>query len=107
MPPGGPTTITGFPIPGGAQIVDLGPPLDGNWQFVISSPDSATTVEFYKTTLAAEGYTLRENVSVQVGVNTIDYDLAFFGATYGVVSGDDLSGTLVTVDDDPINGVEP
>lgn len=108
VPPDGPTTITEFPVPAGAEIVDLGPPLSGNWQFGISSPDPATTLEFYKTTLAAEGYTFRENVSVEVGVNTIEYDLAFFGATFGIVDQSDLvPGTLITVDDEPLDGVAP
>lgn len=108
VPAGGPTAVSEFPIPAGAQVVDLGPPLGGNWQFGISSPDSATAVEFYRTTLAAEGYTLRENVSIQVGVNTSEYDLAFFGTTYGLVGENEgAGGTLVTVDDRPINGLEP
>lgn len=108
VPPDGPTAITEFPVPAGAEIVDIGPPLGGNWQFGISSPDPATTIEFYLTTLAAEGYTFRENVSVVVGENTIEYDLAFFGTTFGIVDQSDLvGGTLVTVDDEPLDGVTP
>lgn len=108
VPPGGPKTITEFPIPGGAQIVDLGPSISGSWQFGISSPDSATTVEFYRKTLAAQGYTLKENVSLKVGVNTVEYDLAFYGTTYGVVDANPaLGGTFVTVADRPIRGLTP
>lgn len=109
VPVDGPTTtITDFPVPDGAEIVDLGPALSGNWQFGISSPDPVTTVEFYKTTLTAAGYTLRENVAVVVGENTIEYDLAFFGTTFGIVDASNVvPGTLVTVDDEPIDGVEP
>jgi hypothetical protein len=108
VPPGGPTTITEFPIPSGTRIVDIGPPFGGNWQFGISAPDTATTLEFYKKTLAAQGYTLEENASVKVGVNTVVYDLAFFGTAYGIVDENELlGGTLVTVDDSPLTGLEP
>ncbi|CAN5212263.1 hypothetical protein BH18ACT4_BH18ACT4_00900 [soil metagenome] len=108
VPPEGPSTITEFPIPGGAVIVDLGPPDFGNWQFGISAPDFATTLEFYRTTLAAQGYTLRENVPIFAG-SDVEYELAFFGPTYGVVfeGGVVLDGTLVTVSDRPIDGIEP
>jgi hypothetical protein len=108
VPEDGPSTIKEFPVPADAQILDLGPPLSGNWQFGITSPDPATTVEFYKETLGAEGYKLKENVQVKVGANTIDYDLAFYGDTYGIVSENDLAGgTLITVDDEPIDGLAP
>lgn len=108
VPPDGPTTITEFPVPGGAQIIDLGPPIGGNWQFAISAPDAATTLEFYKRTLAAQGYTLRQNASITVGVNTVEFDLAFFGRTYGVVDRNTLvGGVQVTVDARPIRGLEP
>ncbi len=108
VPPDGPSTIKEFPVPADAQILDLGPTLSGNWQFGITSPDPATTVAFYKETLGAEGYKLKENVQVKVGANTIDYDLAFYGDTYGIVSENDLAGgTLITVDDEPIDGLAP
>lgn len=108
VPTDGPKGLKEFPVPAGAEIVDLGPPLNNNWQFGIGSPDPATTVDFYKATLATEGYTLRENVQVQVGANKIEYDLAFFGPSYGVVTANDMTGgTLVTVDDEPITGLEP
>lgn len=107
VPKDGPTTIKEFPIPSGAEILDMGA-MSGNWQFGISSPDAATTLDFYKTTLADKGYTLKEDVSVKYGENTIEWDLAFFGTTYGVVEEDELTGgTLVTVDDEPIDGLKP
>ncbi len=86
--------------------MEMGPPLDGNWQFLIDSPDTTTTIDFYKRVLLSEGYSIRENVSVVLGANTINYDLAFFGKTFGSVS-DFYGGTAVTVDDDPILGLDP
>lgn len=108
VPPGGPKAITEFPIPRGAKIVDLGPAIGGNWQFGISSPNVATTLNFYKNTLVAEGYTLKEKASITVGVNTVEYDLAFFGKLYVVVDENALAGgTAVTVAERPIEGLEP
>lgn len=100
VPPDGPTSITEFPIPAGAEVVDLGPPTLGVWLFGISSPDSATTLDFYRRTLAAQGYTVQENVSHSTA--DIKYDLAFFGKVHGVVSENELAGgTMVTVQDEP------
>jgi len=106
IPAGGPKAISTFPVPAGAKYVDLGPAYAGNWQFGISSPDKATTLEFYRKTLAAMGYKLKEDVTAKVGANTIQYDLTFSGPTYGVVDsyGD---ATQVTVDDRPISALEP
>lgn len=108
VPSGGPKKITDFPIPPGAKIVDVGPAFNQSWQFGISSPDAATTLDFYKTTLADAGYTLKEDASLTVGANTVQYDLAFFGKTYGVVDKNNLAGgTQVSVNDKPLRGIEP
>jgi len=106
IPKGGPKAISRFPVPGRATFVDLGPAFGGNWQFGISSPDSATTLAFYRKTLTAMGYTIKEDVTAKVGANTIEYDLAFSGPTYGVV--DEFNGgTQVTVDDRPLSALQP
>lgn len=107
VPADGPKTITEFPIPAGAKIVDVGPPIGGNWQFGISSPNTATVLQFYRTTLAARGYALEEKRKVQAGKNTIEYDLSFSGPgpIYGLVDENSLAGgTNVTVTDRPIKG---
>lgn len=108
VPPDGPTSITEFPIPSGAEIVVIGPPFGGNWQFGISSPDTATVLEFYRRTLVADGYTVREDVSQTVGANVIEYDLAFYGPTFGIVDANEVfGGTQVAVDERPLQGLEP
>jgi len=108
VPSGGPGKITEFPIPGGAKIVDTGPAFNKSWTFGISSPDTAAVVAFYKKALTDERYTVKENVTLANNANNIEYDLAFFGETYGVVDESDLTGgTQVTVNDQPIRGLEP
>lgn len=107
IPAGGPTTITEFPIPGGAKIVDGGPALGGNWQFGISSPGPAAVLQFYRTTLAAKGYTLEEKRKVQAGKNTVEYDQSFSGPgpIYVLVDENPLAGgTSITVTNRPITG---
>jgi len=108
VPSGGPKKVSRFPIPRGAKMVDLGPAFNQSWQFAISSPDPATTIAFYKATLAEQGYTVKENVSLTTNPNNVEYDLAFFGKTYGVVDevGVDV-GTQITVNDRPISGLKP
>lgn len=106
VPSDGPKKIKEFPIPGGAKIIDLGPPSGGNWQFGISSPDRTAVLAFYKKTLLDQGYTVKENVSKTLGENVVNFDLAFFGKTYGVVT-EFGNGTQVTVDDDPVADLEP
>ncbi len=108
VPAGGPETIEDFPIPRGAKIIDLGPAGNMSWQFGIGSPGAATVVAFYKKALADEGYTVKENVKLTDNPNNIVYDLAFFGKAYGVVDEADLiGGTQVSVNDRPIDGLEP
>jgi len=108
VPAGGPETIKDFPIPRGAKIIDLGPAGNMSWQFGIGSPDAATVLAFYKKALTDEGYTVKENVKLTDNPNNIEYDLAFFGKAYGVVDEDaGIGGTQVTVNDRPIDGLEP
>jgi hypothetical protein len=107
VPSGGPEKIARFPIPKGATIVDLGPVVNGNWQFGISSPDPGTTLAFYKATLTKQGYTLKKNVSPDNAPN-VEFDIAFFGKTYGSVDANDLAGgTLVSINDKPLRGLAP
>ena len=106
IPSGGPQAIKDFPVPVGAKFVNLGPAYGGNWQFGISSPGTDGVVAFYRKTLPAMGYTVKEDVSVQVGANTVQWELTFAGPTYGMVNG--LYGnTLVTVDDKPLKALNP
>lgn len=108
VPSGGPEKIEELAIPRGAEIVDLGPASNMSWQFGISSPDTATVLAFYKKALTEDGYTIKEKVTLTVGANDIEYDLAFFGKTYGVVDANELTGgTQVTVNDKPVRGLEP
>jgi hypothetical protein len=107
VPSGGPKKISRFPIPRSAKMIDLGPAFNQNWQFGISSPDPATTIAFYKAALTKQGYTVKENAALTNNPNNIEYDLAFFGKTYGVVDEIGPDGTQITVTDRPIDGLKP
>lgn len=109
VPSGGPKKIKEFPIPGGAETVDIGPAFNLSWQFGISSPDTTAVLAFYKKALTDRGYTVKEQVTQEVGANSIERDLAFFGKTYGIVDEDAsiAGGTLISVNDNPLQGLEP
>jgi len=107
VPSGGPEKIKSFAIPRGAKIVDAGPAFNMSWTFGISSPDTATVLAFYKKALTDGGYTIEEKVTPTTNAN-VEFDLAFYGKTYGVVDASELTGgTQVTVNDRPVRGLEP
>lgn len=95
-----PRTIQGFPVPAGAKVKDPGP-IDETWQFDIHSDDLDGVIAFYKRVLPQMGYTVRTNVTYEIGYEKVNWDVVFDGKVSGSMVRDPDNGVVFVVVNPP------
>lgn len=87
VPSGGPRKVANFPVPDGVQIKAPAPSQD-SWQFDLYPVDVDEVLAFYRKALPADGYTIKNNVRVKIGIEKVHYDIQFSGKANGYIVAD-------------------
>ena len=87
VPEGGPPEVAKFPVPEGVKVKGPGP-TDRSWQFDIRTRDTDAVLAFYRKALADKGYTVKNDVNLNIGIEKVHYDIQFSGPAEGYVVAD-------------------
>lgn len=94
IPSEGPTEARGFPVPPWIKDLKTPPGLYESWQFDIPTDDPDRVIAFYKQVLPRGGYTVRTNVTEQLGDEKVVWDIVFDGPAHGTIVRDKAAGTV-------------
>lgn len=94
IPSDGPTEARGFPVPPWIHGITSPGGLYESWQFDIPTDDPARVIAFYTKILPRAGYTVRTNVTEQLGDERVVWDIVFDGPAHGTIVRDKVSGTV-------------
>ena len=87
VPEGGPPEVAHFPVPKGVRVKGPGP-TDRSWQFDIRPADTDEVLAFYRKALVDKGYTVQNDVNLNIGIEKVHYDIQFSGPAEGYIVAD-------------------
>ncbi len=87
VPEGGPPEVAHFPVPEGVRVKGPGP-TDRSWQFDIRPADTDAVLAFYRKALVDKGYTVKNDVNLNIGIEKVHYDIQFSGPAKGYIVAD-------------------